>query len=65
MVSIDKVRTGFSPPLTQKAQVLKQPRVVSNCTNGLSQLKKGLFSGGTKLEKLSTRAIPLSIYCFS
>ena len=25
---MERVRTGFSPPLTQKAQVLKHPRVV-------------------------------------
>ena len=42
---MDSVRTGFSPPLTQNAQVLKQPRVVSSCTKGLLQLKKRLFSG--------------------
>ena len=61
---MDSVRTGFSSPLTQNAHVLKQPRVVSSCTNGLLQLKKQLFSGGTSREKLSTRAMPLSIYCF-
>ena len=60
MVSMGSVRTGFSPPLTQKAQVLKQPRVVSNCTKGLFQLKKSLSSGGVSWSKASTRANPLS-----
>ena len=62
MFSIDKVRTGFSPPLTQKAQVLKHPRVVSSYTKGLLQLKKRLASGGVRFEKSDTRAMPLSLY---
>ena len=62
---MESVRIGFSPPLTQKAHVLKHPRVVSSCTNGLSQLKKQLFSGGMSLEKFKTRAVPLSLYCLS
>ena len=44
--------------------MLKQPRVVSNCTNGFSQLKNLLSSGGISFSKYCTRAIPLSIYCF-
>ena len=47
IASNEMVRTGFSPPLTQKAHVLKHPRVVSSCTKGLLQLKKRLFSGET------------------
>ena len=62
---MERVRMGFSPPLTQKAHVLKHPRVVSSCTNGLLQLKKRLFSGGMSPEKFKTRAIPLSLYCAS
>ena len=63
IASMESVRTGFSPPLTQNAQVLKQPRVVSSCTNGLLQLKKRLFSGDMRSENFSTRAMPLSLYC--
>ena len=59
---MERVRTGFSPPLTQKAQVLKHPRVVSSWTKGLLQLKKRLCSGGTSPAKFSTRAMPLSLY---
>ena len=54
--------TGFSPPLTQKAHVLKQPLVVSNWTNGLSQLKNRLSSGYFNEEKSDTLAVPLSWY---
>lgn len=50
----------FSPPLTQKAQVLKQPRVVSSCTKGLLQLNSLLHSGGVSDWKFATRARPLS-----
>ena len=57
---MDSVRIGFSPPLTQNAHVLKHPRVVSNCTKGLLQLKKRLSSGVVSWSKASTRANPLS-----
>ena len=49
---MDSVRTGFSSPLTQNAHVLKQPRVVSSCTNGLLQKSRRMGSQEDSLQGL-------------
>lgn len=42
---MESVRTGFSPPLTQKAQVLKQPRVSFQLYEWFAPIKEAAFFG--------------------
>ena len=62
---MESVRIGFFAAADAKGACVETSAVVSSCTNGLSQLKKQLFSGGMSLEKFKTRAVPLSLYCLS